>query len=299
VSSAVPTGNVSGFPSMRFYKYHALGNDYLVCDPVDFPQWKNGPSVAEIRVICHRNFGIGSDGILWGPLPSEKSEFGLRIFNPDGSEAEKSGNGLRIFSRYLWDQKLAKNATFTIETPGGQVTSVIKEDGRLITVDMGSVSFVSTKIPHVGPEREVINEQITVLDRTFTYCSATIGNPHCVLPLPEVSAELAHKYGPHLETHANFPRKTNVQFLQVLDRKNIRIEIWERGAGYTLASGSSSSAAASVAHKLGLVDNDITVQMPGGTIGIEIGQNYAIRMTGTVNKVAVGDLHPQLFEVTV
>ncbi|HSI08148.1 MAG TPA: diaminopimelate epimerase [Rariglobus sp.] len=284
---------------MRFYKYHALGNDYIVCDPVDFPQWKNGPSVDEIRVICHRNFGVGSDGILWGPLPSQKSEFGLRIFNPDGSEAEKSGNGLRIFSRYLWDQKLAKNATFTIETPGGQVTSVIKEDGRLITVDMGSVSFVSTKIPHTGPEREVINEQITVLDRTFTYCSATIGNPHCVLPLPEVSAELAHKYGPHLETHANFPRKTNVQFLQVLDRKNIRIEIWERGAGYTLASGSSSSAAASVAHKLGLVDNDITVHMPGGTIGIEIGANYAIRMTGTVNKVAVGDMHPQLFEVKV
>jgi diaminopimelate epimerase len=120
-----------------------------------------------------------------------------------------------------------------------------------------------------------------------------------VLPLPEVSSELAHKYGPHLETHANFPRKTNVQFLQVLDRKNIRIEIWERGAGYTLASGSSSSAAASVAHKLGLVDNDITVHMPGGTIGIEIGANYAIRMTGTVNKVAVGDLHPQLFEVKV
>jgi len=284
---------------MRFHKYHALGNDYIVCDPVDFPQWKNGPSVDEIRVICHRNFGVGSDGILWGPLPSQKSEFGLRIFNPDGSEAEKSGNGLRIFSRYLWDQKLAKNATFTIETPGGQVTSVIKEDGKLITVDMGSVSFVSTKIPHTGPEREVINEQITVLDRTFTYCSATIGNPHCVLPLPEVSAELAHKYGPHLETHANFPRKTNVQFLQILDRKNIRIEIWERGAGYTLASGSSSSAAASVAHKLGLVDNDITVHMPGGTIGIEIGQNYAIRMTGTVNKVAVGDMHPQLFEVKV
>ena len=284
---------------MRFHKYHALGNDYIVCDPVDFPQWKNGPSYDEIRVVCHRNFGVGSDGILWGPLPSEKSEFGLRIFNPDGSEAEKSGNGLRIFSRYLWDQKLAKNPVFTIETPGGHVQSVIKEDGKLITVDMGSVSFTSTKIPHTGPEREVINEQITVLDRTFTYCSATIGNPHCVLLLPEVSPELAHKYGPHLETHPNFPRKTNVQFLQVLDRNNIRIEIWERGAGYTLASGSSSSAAASVAHKLGLVDANVTVHMPGGQIGIEIGENFTIRMTGTVNKVADGVMHPQLFEVKV
>ena len=284
---------------MRFHKYHALGNDYIVCDPVDFPQWKNGPSVDEIRVICHRNFGVGSDGILWGPLPSEKSQFGLRIFNPDGSEAEKSGNGLRIFSRYLWDQKLAKSATFTIETPGGHVQSVIKDNGKLITVDMGSVSFLSSKIPHTGPEREVINESITVLDRTFTYCAATIGNPHCVLPLPEITAEMAHRYGPHLETHANFPRKTNVQFMQVLDRKNIRIEIWERGAGYTLASGSSSSAAASVAHKLGLVDADVTVHMPGGQIGIEIGANFSIRMTGTVNKVADGLMHPELFAVKV
>ena len=162
-----------------------------------------------------------------------------------------------------------------------------------------NVSFTSTKIPHTGPEREVINEQITVLDRTFTYCSATIGNPHCVLPLPEITSELAHKYGPHLETHANFPRKTNVQFLQVIDRANIRIEIWERGAGYTLASGSSSSAAAAVAHKLGLVDGDVTVHMPGGQIGIIISPDFAIRMTGTVNKVAEGAMHAELFKVKV
>lgn len=284
---------------MRFYKYHALGNDYIVCDPADFPKWKNGPSVADIRVVCHRNFGIGSDGILWGPLPSAQSDFGLRIFNPDGSEAEKSGNGLRIFSRYLWDQQLAKNPVFTVETPGGHVQSIIKEDGRLITVDMGNVSFISTKIPHVGPEREIINETITALDRRFTYCSATIGNPHCVLPLDAISPALAHQYGPHLETHANFPRKTNVQFLKVIDRANIQIEIWERGAGYTLASGSSSSAAAAVAHKLGLVDANVTVHMPGGQIGIEIGAEFSIRMTGTVNKVAVGEMHPQLFEVKV
>lgn len=283
---------------MRFYKYHALGNDYIVMNPADFPGWSE-PSVAQIRVICHRNFGAGSDGILWGPLPSKDSEFGLRIFNPDGSEAEKSGNGLRIFSRYLWDAGLVKSPVFTIETPGGHVRSEIKDGGKLITVDMGRVSFTSTKIPHVGAEREVINESITALDRTFTYCAATIGNPHCVVPLPEVSAELAHKYGPHLETHANFPRKTNVQFLQVIDRANIRIEIWERGAGYTLASGSSSSAAASVARKLGLVDANVTVHMPGGIIGIEIGDDYAVRMTGTVNRVATGELHEELFLVNV
>ncbi|ATC62886.1 diaminopimelate epimerase [Nibricoccus aquaticus] len=286
---------------MRFYKYHALGNDYIVLNPADFPQWKSAPTLDQIRVVCHRNFGVGSDGILWGPLPSQKADFGLRIFNPDGSEAEKSGNGLRIFSRYLWDQKLVKNPDFTIEVPGGLVRSVILDNGQLIKIAMGNVSFDSAKIPVnlTGPAREVINEKITILDREFTYCAATIGNPHCVLPLPEVTSELAHKYGPHLEVHANFPRKTNVQFLQVLDRANIRIEIWERGAGYTLASGSSSSAAAAVAHRLGLVDKDITVHMPGGKIGIEIGDNFSIMMTGTVNKVAEGDMHPELFAVKV
>ena len=286
---------------MRFHKYHALGNDYLVLDPRDFPSWAPAPTTDQIRVVCHRNFGIGSDGILWGPLPSTQSEFGLRIFNPDGSEAEKSGNGLRIFSRYLWDLGLVRNPAFTVETPGGHVKSVILDGGRSIQVAMGRVSFESTRIPVnlPGAPREVLNEKISVLDREFVYCAATIGNPHCVLPLPEVSADLAHRYGPHLETHPNFPRKTNVQFLQVLDRRNIRIEIWERGAGYTLASGSSSSAAAAVAHRLGLVDRELTVHMPGGRIGIVIGDGYDIMMTGTVNKVAEGTLHEELFAVKV
>jgi diaminopimelate epimerase len=284
---------------MRFHKYHALGNDYLVLDPRDFPAWAPAPSPGQIRVVCHRNFGIGSDGILWGPLPSSTGDFGLRIFNPDGSEAEKSGNGLRIFSRYLCDRGLAPGASFSIETPGGTVRSEIHGQGRLITVDMGCVSFDSAKIPVVGPPREVLNEKVAILDREFTYCAATIGNPHCVLPLPAVSEELARRYGPHLEIHPNFPRKTNVQFLQVIDRGTIRIEIWERGAGYTLASGSSSSAAAAVAHRLGLVDSKVTVRMPGGEIGIEIGAGFAIRMTGTVTKVAEGTLDSELFTVSV
>ncbi len=286
---------------MRFHKYHALGNDYIVLNPADFPSWGAAPTTDQIRVVCHRNFGVGSDGILWGPLPSRESQHGLRIFNPDGSEAEKSGNGLRIFSRFLWDQKLVREASFTVETPGGHVRSEIRDNGSLIKVAMGSVSFDSARIPVnvSGPTREVLNEKVTVLDREFTYCAATIGNPHCVIPLTAVSAELAHRYGPHLETHPLFPRKTNVQFLQVIDRKNIRIEIWERGAGYTLASGSSSSASAAVAHRLGLVDREVTVHMPGGTIGIEIGDGFSIMMTGTVNKVAEGVMHPELFAVKV
>ncbi|NBQ57058.1 MAG: diaminopimelate epimerase [Opitutaceae bacterium] len=284
---------------MRFHKYHALGNDYIVLDPRDFPSWRPAPTIEQIRVVCHRNFGVGSDGILWGPLPSQKSQFGLRIFNPDGSEAEKSGNGLRIFSRFLYDQGLVKEPNFTVEVPGGQVAVALKDNAQLISIAMGHVSFSSEKIPVVGATREVLNEKIKILDREFTYCAATIGNPHCVLPLTEISAEMAHKYGPHLETHSNFPRKTNVQFLKVLDRANIQIEIWERGAGYTLASGSSSSASAAVAHRLGLVDRNITVHMPGGKIGIEIGDEFSIMMTGTVNKVAEGHMHAELFAVKV
>jgi len=284
---------------MRFHKYHALGNDYIVLDPRDFPSWRPAPTIEQIRVVCHRNFGVGSDGILWGPLPSQTSQFGLRIFNPDGSEAEKSGNGLRIFSRFLYDQGLAKQPNFTVEVPGGQVAVALKDNAQLISIAMGHVSFSSEKIPVVGAPREVLNEKIKILDREFTYCAATIGNPHCVLPLTEISADMAHKYGPHLETHPHFPRKTNVQFLKVLDRANIQIEIWERGAGYTLASGSSSSASAAVAHRLGLVDRSLTVHMPGGKIGIEIGDAFSIMMTGTVNKVAEGQMHPELFAVKV
>ncbi len=283
---------------MRFHKYHALGNDYIVMDPADFPGW-TAPSPEQIRVICHRNFGVGSDGILWGPLASKVAPFGLRIFNPDASEAEKSGNGLRIFSRYLYDRKKVGTPPFTIETPGGVVNVAIQGGGQLITIDMGHVSFASDRIPVTGSAREVINEKIRIQDREFTFCAATIGNPHCVILLPEISEAMARRYGPDLETHANFPKRTNVQFLKVLDRANIQIEIWERGAGYTLASGSSSSASAAVAHRLGMVDRSVTVHMPGGQIGIEIGDNFAIRMTGPVTRVAEGELHPDIFSTKV
>jgi diaminopimelate epimerase len=288
--SVVLTG---AFP-MRFFKYHALGNDYIVMNPGHYPGW-GAPTPEQIRVICHRNFGAGSDGILWGPSPSKRANFGLRIFNPDGSEAEKSGNGLRIFARYLYDNKLADTKPFTIETAGGIVDVAIQPGGQLITIDMGNVSFASDRIPVAGPVREVINEKIKIQDREFTFCAATIGNPHCVILLPDISETLARRYGPEIETHMNFPKRTNVQFLKVLDRSSIQIEIWERGAGYTLASGSSSSASAAVAYRLGLVDRNISVHMPGGKIGIQIGDNFAIRMTGPVTRVAEGVMHQELF----
>jgi len=278
---------------MKFWKYQALGNDYLVLDPNDLP----APlTVERVRTICHRNFGIGSDGILLGPLPSSRAAFGLRIYNPDGSEAEKSGNGLRIFSRYLFDRRLVGAAEFAIETPGGVVQSTVLDAGRMVRVDMGKVSFWSDQIPVSGPRREVLNETISVGGRAFNFCAATVGNPHCVLPLPEITPQLAHEYGPLLEVHPNFPKRTNVQFLKVLDRRNLQLEIWERGAGYTLASGSSSSAAAAVAHRLGLCDGTVTVHMPGGRLAIEISAGFDIRMTGPVTKVAEGVVAAEIWE---
>jgi diaminopimelate epimerase len=281
---------------MRYVKYHGLGNDYLVINPKDVGREL---ILDEVRLICHRNYGPGSDGILWGPLATDKADFGLRIFNPDGSEAEKSGNGLRIFSRYLYDQGLVKNAPFTISTPGGVVKSRVHEGAALIDVEMGKVSFDSNKIPVQGGAREVINEPIRILDRDFVFCAATIGNPHCVLPLNEISAELAKKYGPVLEVEPRFPNRTNVQFLKVLGRNDIQIEIWERGAGYTLASGSSSSAAAAVARKLGLCDENITVHMPGGKLSITVHDDFSIEMAGPVTKVADGTIDAEAFSVTI
>lgn len=270
---------------ITFCKYQGLGNDYLVIQPDQFP---SQPSPTQIRLICDRHYGAGSDGILYGPLPTDQADFALRIFNPDGSEAEKSGNGLRIFSRYLWDHKLVKDTPFRIQTAGGIVQAQVLENGAKVTVEMGQASFDSQKIPVAGPPREVIDEIMEIGDELLRYCAVSMGNPHCVVICAHLDAELAHRLGPLIETERRFPNRTNVQFMKVLDRQNIQIQIWERGAGYTLASGSSSCAAAAAAHRMGFCEAEITVHNPGGPISITIGPDYSIRMTGAVQKVYDG-----------
>ena len=275
---------------MRFAKYHALGNDYLVLEPADCAEL---PSPEATRKICHRHYGLGSDGILYGPEARADGAFGLRILNPDGSEAEKSGNGIRIFCRHLLETgRVREGRAFRVHTPGGMVGCEVHEGGARIRVEMGRVSFRAPEIPMTGADREVLRERIEVAGRSFEFCAATVGNPHCVIPVPEATPELARTFGPALETHSWFPNRTNVQFLQVIDRKTVRIEIWERGAGYTLASGSSSSASAAVARRLGLVDDEVTVLMPGGKIGIGIGPDFSIVMTGPTTPVGTYEMHP-------
>lgn len=268
---------------MIFSKYQALGNDYITINPLE----SSGELPEQIiKRVCDRHYGVGADGILYGPLASDQCDFRLQIFNPDGSEAEKSGNGLRIFSRYLWDSELVRSEPFTIETKGGIVGSIVTHNGGMVSVQMGVVRFKQRNEYMTNP----VPESLEVEGRQFEFYRADVGNPHCVIPVHELSAELACKYGPLIERHPLFPYRTNVQFLQVVDRKSINIQIWERGAGYTLASGSSSVASAAVAHALGFCDQEISVTMPGGVIDVWFDHSLMATMTGTVGKVCEGVL---------
>ena len=278
---------------VHFKKYHGLGNDYLVIDPniTDISL-----TAESIRLICDRNFGVGSDGILYGPIKATgQSE--VRIFNPDGSEAEKSGNGLRIFAKYLFENKYVDKKDFAIKTLGGMVQVHIRDDkANLIKINMGKVTFVSTEIPVAGKKREVVNEPLKVGEAEYKLTCLSIGNPHCIIPMEEISEEKTKELGPFVENHNMFPNRINMQLLKAIDRKNIEIQIWERGAGYTLASGSSSCAAAAAAHKLGLVDREINVKMPGGSLFIEINDHGEIYMTGPVEGIFEGCFHTDLME---
>jgi len=277
--------------AVHFKKYHGLGNDYLVIDP-------NVRDVAmtetNIRLICDRNFGVGSDGILYGPV-FDGDMPAVRILNPDGSEAEKSGNGLRIFAKYLFEKQYVQSKTFKIKTLGGIVHVEVKDDtASLIRINMGKVTFVSNEIPVAGSQREVVDESLNVRGTAYQVTCLSIGNPHCVIPMNEVSEAKAREIGPFIEHHKMFPNRINMQIVKVLDRANIDIRIWERGAGYTLASGSSSCAAACAVHRLGLADGNVTVHMPGGQLHIEIADDGEVFMTGPVEGTFEGTFHDDL-----
>ena len=276
---------------MHYSKYHGLGNDYLVIRPEDLTQDLDSETVAR---VCRRRFGIGSDGILLGPLPSDRADFRLKIFNSDGSEAEKSGNGLRIFARFLYDNGLVDEDRFSVETAGGIVACSISDSGRIVSVNMGKVVFDSKAIPMTGRPRQVLNETFVLHGETLTICAASLGNPHCVVLCDEPTPELAKRLGPMIETDPRFPQRTNVQFMKAVSRNRIRIEIWERGSGYTLASGSSSTASAAVAHRLGHCDRDVTVEMPGGTLQLSFDERFAATLIGPVAKVGDGTISPEL-----
>lgn len=253
----------------EFFKYQAMGNDMIVIDPArcSLPLY---PEV--IRLICDRHLGVGADGICFGPLSGHDHPFTMRFFNPDGSEAEKSGNGLRIFARYLWDYGLVREFHFTIAI-GGDRIPVQLQDARAQTISlgMGRLTFGSVDAEMVFAQ---LNKRVTIV---------SIGNPHAVIF--EDDLDLVHSVGPTIESAPQFPRRTNVQLVRVLDQHTIQIEIWERGAGYTISSGTSSSAAAGAAVKLGHCQTPVEVRMVGGVAQVAISSDWHVDLVGDVTPV--------------
>lgn len=279
-----------------FVKMHGLGNEYIVLDSteIDFKL-----TVQAIKRLCNIHFGIGSDGIVLN-TPSSKADFGFRVYNPDGSEAEKSGNGLRILCKYLYDNGLAKERKFSVETLTdivyAEITEEINGKASLIKVDMGKAIFSSRDIPVDSDNPEFMGQRIIAGDREFEVNCVSVGNPHCVVIKEDLDENEIRKYGPLLENHPLFPNRINVQFAKVLSDDQAQILIWERGAGYTLASGSSSCAASSVLVKKGLLKGDLKMNMQGGSLKIHIDNNWNIRMTGGVRTIAEGILSGELLE---
>ena len=264
----------------HYVKSHGLGNDYIVLDPAKVP-FAITPEA--VRLICDRHLGVGSDGILL-VAPGNGADFGVRVFNPDGSEAEKSGNGARIFAKFLRDHGYTDKDRFTLDTLGGRVSCALEhEDGRVarVTVDMGKARFDTL-------------DSIDVDGRRLEVTSVSLGNPHCVVIVPDLAKIDVHALGPKIERHPAFPKRTNVQFAEVVSRSEVQILIWERGAGYTLASGSSSCAVVAACQRKGLTGRDVTVSMPGGQLAVTIAHDGEIRMRGPVEEICTGDLSADL-----
>ena len=261
-------------------KSHGLGNDYLVLQPADcVPPLRLTP--AAVRLICDRHRGVGSDGILELIAPlGEGGRFGVRIWNPDGSVAEKSGNGLRIAAKYLYEHGLTAARQFTLVTAGGDAAVSLAIDPATgqapeVTVELG--------VPVFAPR-----ERLLVAGQDLAVTALSVGNPHCVVVVPDLAAIDLPRLGPAIERHPAFPTRTNVQFATPVDRAHVRAIVWERGAGETAASGSSACAVAAACQRLGLVDAAVTVSMPGGDLRIARDDQGSLWLTGPVEEVCRG-----------
>jgi diaminopimelate epimerase len=274
-----------------FFKGHGLGNDYIALDP---EQLTFKLTAKTIRAICDRHWGAGSDGIL-ALVPSKKADFGLRIFNPDGSEAEKSGNGLRIFGCFLYATKRTKRRSFSVETKGGlvHVELAVDRSGQVngATVGMGRASFRPKDLPCTIKAPELVMQPIKAVGQSLRFMGVSVGNPHCVVFKDRGRSwtrEDLLRMGPELETHPTFPKRTNVQLAVPTGPHTVSILIWERGAGETQASGSSACAVASAGVRLGLVTSPVRVLAPGGRLDITVDAQYSLTMKGPVTEVYQG-----------
>lgn len=275
--------------SIRFTKMHGLGNDYLFIETEKFPV----SDPAELsRHMSHRHLGAGADGIILIMPGKGDADFTMRIFNADGSEAETCGNGIRCFAKYVFEKGLTDKTEFVIDTlggPNGVVLSV--EDGEVVFVrsNMGAPKFDRAEIPMVGAPGTVMEEVLALDNESVKVTCANIGNPHAVVFVDDASGdellEMAKTLGPKIEKHHTFPERTNVEFVNVLDRENIVMRIWERGSGITMASGSGSCGAALASMITDRVGRKVKVHLVYGELGIEWAEDGNVYQEGPATEV--------------
>ncbi|HUT73219.1 MAG TPA: diaminopimelate epimerase [Armatimonadota bacterium] len=277
---------------MRFTKMHGLGNDYVVIDGVsralEIPE-QSLPRLA--REMSGRHFGIGSDGIIL-VLPSKAAHFRMRIFNPDGSEAEMCGNGMRIFARYVYDHKLTDRRELEIETLAGIIRPRLQlRAGKVtaVTVDMGVPRLERKEIPMKGKGGRPLRERLRVLGERFEATCVSMGNPHCVIFVEDVDKFPVERLGPAIERHDLFPRRTNVEFVQVVGPAELRMRVWERGAGETLACGTGAAAALVAAHLTGRSGRKAVIHLRGGDLRVSWNPDDHVFITGPAEEVFAGE----------
>jgi len=273
---------------MKFTKMHGLGNDFVFVDGFSVKV----PDPQRLAVeICDRRTGVGADGLTI-IMPSEKAAFRMHYINSDGSLAEMCGNAIRCLSKYVYEHGLTQKTDFVVETLGGLNRQILTvEDGRVVevSVDMGEPRFLREDIPMVGENTEVVNEPLDVDGMHYRITALSTSNPHVVTFVDDVDAVPLEEIGPKIECHPAFPNRTNAEFVQVIDRNNIRMRIWERGCGETLASGSGSSASAVASIVNGFTDRDVNVHVKLGRLRISWPESGSITMTGPATEVFTGE----------
>jgi len=280
--------------TLRFTKMHGLGNDYVFIDGFREAVPADHLLPELVRKMSDRHFGVGSDGLIL-ILPSEKADFRMRMFNADGSEAEMCGNGIRCFAKYVYQRGLTRKTSFSIETGAGilQPQVILEGDGggqvKAVKVDMGRPRFKKEEIPMVGPSGErALEETLKVDGQEVKVSAVSMGNPHCVVFVPDVTKAPLELLGPKLENHPSFPNRTNVEFVQVHDPGEITMRVWERGSGVTLACGTGACASVVVAASLGLTEREVTVHLDGGDLKVEWADDGRVYLTGPAEEVFDG-----------
>jgi diaminopimelate epimerase len=276
---------------MKFTKMQGAGNDYVYVNC--FVEQLDDPAAVAVKV-SNRNFGIGSDGLIL-IMPSDLADVRMRMFNSDGSESEMCGNGIRCVAKYAYDHGIVTKKEISAETGAGILTLqlVTGADGKVekVRVNMGPPRLTKEEIPMLGNQADrVVNEPLNILHSTFNITCASMGNPHCVIFVDDVESFQVEKYGPLIENHELFPRRTNVEFVQVLSRTEVRQRTWERGAGETLACGTGSSAVTAACVLNGLTEKKILNHLSGGDLEMEWGDDGNIYMTGPAVEVFSGEI---------